>query len=40
MQTPHDRFFQDMFDKKIVAEEFIKNYLPQELLELIDMDKL
>jgi len=29
-----------MFDKKIVAEEFIKNYLPQELLELIDMDKL
>ena len=40
MQTPHDKFFQEMFEKKVVAEEFIKNYLPPELLELINMDKL
>ena len=40
MQTPHDRFFQEMFEKKVVAEEFIKKYLPPELLELINMDRL
>ncbi|RCW53398.1 Rpn family recombination-promoting nuclease/putative transposase [Halanaerobium sp. ST460_2HS_T2] len=40
MQTPHDRFFQEMFEKKVVAEDFLKNYLPQELLDLINLDKL
>jgi len=29
-----------MFEKKVVAEEFIKKYLPPELLELINMNKL
>ena len=40
MATPHDKFFKEMFSKKEVAESFIKNYFPQDLLELFDTDDL
>ena len=40
MATPHDKFFKEMFSKKKVAESFIKNYFPQDLLELFNTDDL
>ncbi len=40
MATPHDKFFKEMFSKKEVAESFIKNYFPQDLLELFNTDDL
>lgn len=40
MQTPHDRFFKEMFSKKEVAEAFIKNYFPQDLLDICNTDEL
>lgn len=40
MATPHDKFFKEMFSKKEVAESFIKNYFPQDLLELFNPDDL
>ena len=33
-------FFKKCLKKKVVAEDFLKNYLPQELLDLINLDKL
>jgi len=40
MATPHDKFFKEMFSKKEVAEAFIKNYFPQDLLEMFNADEL
>ncbi|MGM0603674.1 MAG: Rpn family recombination-promoting nuclease/putative transposase [Bacillota bacterium] len=40
MISPHDKFFKEMFSKKEVAESFIKSYLPQELLEIMDSSHL
>ena len=40
MATPHDKFFKEMFSKKEVAESFIKNYFPQDLLKLFNTDDL
>jgi predicted transposase/invertase (TIGR01784 family) len=40
MISPHDKFFKEMFSKKDVAESFLKNYLPEELLGLVDTESL
>lgn len=38
--NPHDKFFKQMFRKKEVAAEFLENYLPENLLNIIDTKSL
>jgi predicted transposase/invertase (TIGR01784 family) len=40
MISPHDKFFKEMFSKKDVAESFLKHYLPEKLLSLVDTESL
>ena len=40
MATPNDKFSKEIFSKKEVAEAFIKNYFPQDLLEMFNTDDL
>jgi predicted transposase YdaD len=32
VKHPHDTFFKKTFSKKEIAEDFLKNYLPEEIL--------
>jgi predicted transposase/invertase (TIGR01784 family) len=38
--NPHDKFFKQMFSKKEVARDFFDNYLPEELLKIVDTESL
>jgi len=40
LTNPHDKFFRQMFSKKEVAAEFLENYLPENLLNIIDTKSL
>ena len=40
VNQPHDRFFKETFGDIDVALDFIKNYLPADLLQIIDLDHL
>ncbi len=40
MQNPHDKFFKETFGNVEVAKDFMKNYLPQSILNIVDMNKL
>ena len=37
---PHDKFFQGTFSRKKVARDFIKHYLPADVVSLLDVDSL
>ena len=37
-QNPHDKFFKESFSKLSVAKDFLNNYLPQSLINAIDID--
>lgn len=37
IQNPHDKFFKETFSNVEVAKDFIRNYLPQSIVEIIDM---
>lgn len=37
---PHDKFFRATFGKADFSRDFLNNYLPKELVELVDMDTL
>lgn len=39
-QNPHDKFFKESFSKLSVAKDFLNNYLPQSLINAIDIDTL
>lgn len=40
IQTPHDKFFKETFGRVGVAKDFLNNYLPQNIINVVDMDTL
>lgn len=40
IQNPHDKFFKKTFGDVAVAGDFLDNYLPQGIVDIIDMDTL
>lgn len=40
IQNPHDKFFKETFGDVIVAKDFINNYLPQNIANIIDLNTL
>lgn len=36
--SPHDRFFKGLFGKPEIARSFVQNYLPAEILNLLDLE--
>lgn len=40
IQNPHDKFFKETFSKKAVARDFMNNYLPQSIINIVDLDTL
>jgi predicted transposase/invertase (TIGR01784 family) len=40
VQNPHDKFFKKTFGDVAVAGDFLDNYLPQSIVDIIDMDTL
>jgi predicted transposase/invertase (TIGR01784 family) len=40
IQNPHDKFFKETFSNVEVARDFIKNYLPENILKIIDLETL
>ena len=40
IQNPHDKFFKETFGKFEVAKDFLNNYLPQEIREIVNIDTL
>ena len=40
LRQPHDKFFRSTFGKVEIASDFLKNYLPQELSEVVDVNTL
>jgi len=37
IQNPHDKFFKETFSNVEVAKDFVRNYLPKSIVEIIDM---
>jgi len=40
IQNAHDKFFKNTFGNAIIAKDFLNNYLPQNLIGLVDVDTL
>lgn len=40
LQNPHDKFFKETFSNIEVAKDFIINYLPENIVKIIDLDTL
>ena len=40
MNNPHDKFFKDSLGHLEIAKGFLKNYLPQNLIELINLNNI
>jgi len=40
IQNPHDKYFKETFGKSDVAKDFIKNYLPQEIRDIVNINTL
>jgi predicted transposase/invertase (TIGR01784 family) len=40
VHNPHDRFFRDSFSRPEIARNYLEEYLPPELLPLLDLDHL
>lgn len=40
LKNPHDKFFKETFGDVTVAGDFLINYLPESVLEYIDIDTL
>lgn len=38
IQNPHDKFFKETFSKVSIAKDFLNNYLPQSIINVIDMN--
>ena len=35
---PHDKFFKEMFGNVALAKDFMTNYLPREVLDIVDIE--
>lgn len=40
IQNPHDKFFKETFGKVEVAKDFLNNYLPDNIMKIVEMDTL
>lgn len=40
VQNPHDKFFKETFSNTAVAKDFMTNYLPQSILNIVDINTL
>ena len=40
IQNPHDKFFKETFSNIEVAKDFLLNYLPQNIIENVDINTL
>ncbi|WPK10277.1 Rpn family recombination-promoting nuclease/putative transposase [Lysinibacillus louembei] len=40
LQNPHDKFFKDSFGNVSVAKDFLLNYCPSEVLQVLDLATL
>lgn len=40
VQTPHDKFFKETFGKVDIAKDFLNNYLPESIMNIIDINTL
>ena len=40
ISNPHDKFFKEVFTRKATTEEFLRHYLPEDVVELLDLDSL
>lgn len=40
IHNPHDKFFKETFGDVGMARSFLKNYLPQEILALVDLETI
>ena len=40
IQTPHDKFFKETFGRVEVAKDFLRNYLPENIMKIVDMNTL
>ena len=40
LQSPHDRFFRDLFARPDAAREFVRHYLPEDLTAALDLDTM
>lgn len=38
--NPHDKFFKEVFTRRDTAREFLLNYLPDDVVKLLDLDSL
>lgn len=40
IQNPHDKFFKETFGNLAVAKDFLRNYLPQNIMDIVDINSL
>ena len=40
LSNPHDRFFKEVFSRQEVALDFLRNYLPGDVLNCLDEENL
>lgn len=40
INNPHDKFFKETLGDVSVAQDFIENYLPENILDIIDIDTI
>ena len=40
ISNPHDKFFKEVFTRRNGAKEFLRHYLPENVVELLDLDSL
>jgi predicted transposase YdaD len=40
LQNPHDRFFRETFSRLEVARDFLTEYLPSEVVAVLNLDTL
>ena len=40
LHNPHDKFFKETFGNTEIAKDFLNNYLPQNIINIIDIDTL
>jgi len=40
LSNPHDRFFKEIWSREAIGQDFLRHYLPQEIVDLLDLDSL
>jgi predicted transposase/invertase (TIGR01784 family) len=40
LSNPHDRSFKEIWSREAIGQDFLRHYLPQEIVELLDLDSL